>query len=106
MPASGSRRRPGPRLMNAYLGSIVDRLRGTDLEPIEVDIRARLSDDADWERLTAPGSERLLPGDVIWNTVTDARPGGAAGRRGPCGRARSPRPERRWWFEASISVRR
>ena len=57
----------GPRRMNAYLGPIVDRLRGTALDPIEVEIRTRLDDDAAWDRLTAPGSERTLPADVIWS---------------------------------------
>lgn len=60
----------GPRFMNAYLGPIVDRLRGSALEPVEVEIRARLEDDAAWASLTAPGSERTLPGDVIWNAAT------------------------------------
>ncbi len=69
----------GPRWMNAYLGPIVDRLRGTALAPIEVEIRTRLDDDAAWDRLTAPGSERTLPADVIWSMPSG---GDAAGRTG------------------------
>ncbi len=57
----------GSRLMNAYLGPIVDRLRGTRLEPIELDLRARLRDDATWLRMTEPGEERYLPAEAIWS---------------------------------------
>ncbi len=56
----------GPRLMNPYLGPIVDRLRGSRLDPIEIDIRAKLSDDGSWERLREPDAARLLPSDAIW----------------------------------------
>ncbi len=56
----------GPRLMNPYLGPIVDRLRGTRLDPVEIDIRAKLADDAAWELLTGPDAERLLPADAVW----------------------------------------
>ncbi len=64
----------GPRLMNAYLGPVVDRLRGTALEPIEIELRTRLSDPGTMERFAAPGSDRVLPGDVVWTTVTDDDP--------------------------------
>jgi len=56
----------GPRFMNAYLGPIVERLRGTALEPIEIEIRSRLGDAASWEHFAAAGSERVLPADAIW----------------------------------------
>jgi hypothetical protein len=56
----------GPRLMNPYLGPIVDRLRDSRLDPIEIDIRAKLSDDEAWERLRAGDAARLLPSDAIW----------------------------------------
>lgn len=51
----------GRRLMDPYLGPIVDRLRGTQLEPIEVDLRLEL-DDAGWARLVDRSAGRLLPG--------------------------------------------
>ena len=63
----------GPRLINAYLGPIVDRLRGTRLEPIELDIRARLTDDESWQRLSDPDSARLLPADAIWTGAAPAQ---------------------------------
>jgi hypothetical protein len=56
----------GPRLMNPYLGPVVDRLRGSRLDPIEIDIRAKLGDDAAWDRLRARDAARLLPSDAIW----------------------------------------
>jgi len=56
----------GSRSMNAYLGPIVDRLRGTALEPFEVDIHARLDDDRAWEYLTTEEGRRTLPSDAIW----------------------------------------
>ena len=56
----------GPRLMNPYLGPIVDRLRGSRLDPIEIDIRAKLADDQAWDRFRGPEAARLLPSDAIW----------------------------------------
>ena len=53
----------GPRMVNAYLGPVVDRLAGTALEPIEVDERASSLDDADWARFDTHA--RRLPGDVL-----------------------------------------
>ena len=61
--------RDGTRQMNAYLGPVVDRLRSTALDPIEIHTPARLADDADWAYLSARGSERTLPGDVIKNVA-------------------------------------
>ncbi len=57
----------GRRLINAYLGPVVDRLRGTPLEPIELDIRGRLDHDETWAWMTAPGQDRHLPLDVVWS---------------------------------------
>jgi hypothetical protein len=55
----------GPRAMNPYLDPIVDRLRGTQLEPFAVDIRARVRDDAAWQRVGAGGDPRVLPFDAV-----------------------------------------
>ena len=55
----------GPRLINPYLGPVEDRLRGTRLEPVVVELFAS-SDNADtWRRLSEPGSERTLPADLL-----------------------------------------
>ncbi len=56
----------GPRDVNPYLSPVVDALRGTALEPIEIDLKARLDDDIWWERLNAPDGARLLPSSAIW----------------------------------------
>jgi hypothetical protein len=53
--------RRGPRWMNPYLGPIVDRLRGTRLDPFEVDIRARLADPPAARQPAGP----TLPVDVL-----------------------------------------
>ena len=58
--------RSGPKLMNPYLGPVVERLRGTRLDPIEIDIRAKLSDDDVWHRLQRWSGRRLLPSDAVW----------------------------------------
>ncbi len=55
----------GTRLINPFLGPVMDRLRGTRLDPVEVDIRSEMGDDVAWERLRAPASERTLPFDVL-----------------------------------------
>ena len=54
----------GPRDVNPYLGAIVDVLRGTPLDPIEIDLKARVDDDTWWARLHADDGARLLPGSV------------------------------------------
>jgi len=43
----------------------VDRLRGTRLEPIVLDIRARAGQDAAWERLGSGRERRVLPLDAL-----------------------------------------
>ena len=55
----------GPRLMNAYLGPIVDRLQGRRLDPIDLDLRADLANDEHWRRLNGPRAERKLSGYVL-----------------------------------------
>ena len=55
----------GPRLMNPYLGPIVDVLRGGPLEPIEIDIRAKVVDDEAWASMNAPEAARRLPVDAL-----------------------------------------
>ena len=55
----------GPRSMNPYLDPIVDRLRGTRLEPIVLDIRARAGQDAAWERVGSGRERRILPIDAL-----------------------------------------
>ena len=93
----------GPRLINAYLGPVVDRLRHTRLEPFEVDIRARTDDDAAWARLTGPDGSRSLPSDAL-APLARRDEGHGQGRRGrdggpgaghansPSGLRRGPRP--------------
>jgi hypothetical protein len=61
----------GPRDINPYLSPIVDRLRGGPLDPIEVELKAKVDDDVAWSRLMAPDGERLLPASVIWRGGTD-----------------------------------
>ena len=55
----------GPRLVNTYLGPVVDRLRHTRLDPFEVDIRSKIDDDAAWARLAGPDGSRSLPSDAL-----------------------------------------
>ncbi len=61
----------GPRDINPFLGPIVDKLRGGPLDPIEVELTAKVDDDVVWSRLVAPDGERLLPASVIWGGGTD-----------------------------------
>lgn len=61
----------GPRDINPYLGPIVDRLRGGPLDPVQVELKARIDDDLAWSRLVAPDGERLLPASVIWQAGGD-----------------------------------
>jgi glycosyltransferase involved in cell wall biosynthesis len=55
----------GSRLMNAYLGPVVDRLVGTPLDPIEIDIRADPARDTDWKRLSGSRADRILAASVM-----------------------------------------
>lgn len=61
----------GPRDINPYLSPIVDRLRGGPLDPIQVELKAKVDDDVAWSRLVAPDGERLLPASVIWQGGAD-----------------------------------
>ncbi len=61
----------GPTDINPFLGPIVDELRGGPLDPIEVELTAKVDDDVAWSRLVAPDGERLLPASVIWGGGTD-----------------------------------
>jgi hypothetical protein len=58
----------GPRDVNPFLSPVVDALHETALEPILVEIWARLSDDASWARLTAADGQRSLS----WPEIVDA----------------------------------
>jgi hypothetical protein len=78
----------GPRSMNPYLDPIVDRLRGTRLDPIVLDIRAWAGRDEGWERIGAGHNPRLLSADALSarplsepeaSAPDDAAPGAAAG---------------------------
>jgi hypothetical protein len=51
----------GPRSMNVYLGPIIDRLRGTGLEPVEFQVKAAMTDDAAWEA----AGDRVLLSDTL-----------------------------------------
>ena len=55
----------GPRFVDPYLDPIERRLRGTRLDPVTVELRASIDDDDTWQRLTGPGSDRVLPVDVV-----------------------------------------
>lgn len=55
----------GPRYLNPYLGPVKERLVGTRLDPVEIDIRGRLEDPETWDRLRSRGASRELPGDVL-----------------------------------------
>lgn len=55
----------GSRLVNAYLGPVVDRLRGSALEPVELELRTSYLDDAGWARLGARDGRRRIPGDLL-----------------------------------------
>jgi hypothetical protein len=68
----------GPRDVNPYLSPVVDALRGTALEPIEIDLKASVDDDVWWERLTAPEGARLLPSSAIWRAGGSDGDGAAA----------------------------
>ena len=73
----------GPRDINPYLSPIVDRLRGGPLDPIEVELKARIDDEVAWARLSAPEGSRLLPASVIWRGGADPDDPGEAAAGGP-----------------------
>ncbi len=55
----------GRRDLNPYIGPVAERLRGTRLDPVEIDIRGKLADVDTWSRLRAPDGKRSLPFDII-----------------------------------------
>ena len=67
----------GPLWMNPYLGPIRERLRGTRLEPIEVDIRLRTENEG-WARAEEPRGDRLLTAEVFAMAAPEEGP--ASGR--------------------------
>ena len=74
--ASGSRRRPDHASSTPTSAPVVDRLRGTPLEPFEVDIRATMGDD---DGLGSPDRARwrlrTLPYDVLKIVAPDRKGG-------------------------------
>ena len=82
----------GPRSMNPYLDPIVDRLRGTRLEPIVLDIRARAAHDAAWERVGSGRERRILPLDALVAEPTGSTALDAAGSVRSAGDSRSASP--------------
>ena len=79
----------GARLMNPFLGPVADLLRGTRLEPITVDWRAKRADPVAFARTTGPGTERILPLDAFLvddepddPSILEAAEGAAASIRG------------------------
>jgi hypothetical protein len=63
--------------MNPYLGPVRERLRGTRLEPIEVDLRLRTEDEG-WDRAEEPRGDRLLTAEVFAMAAPEEGP--ASGR--------------------------
>jgi hypothetical protein len=55
----------GRARMDPFLGPIVDRLAGTTLAPIVLELGTRAADDATWARTTGPAGGRVLTADVL-----------------------------------------
>lgn len=55
--------RDGPRLVNAYLDPILDRLTGTSLAPVELELDAAATDDRRWAGIRR--RPRTLAGDLL-----------------------------------------
>lgn len=55
----------GTRLVNAYLDPILDRLTGTTLDPIEIQLEAVVDDDASWANLAAGRRFGALSGERL-----------------------------------------
>lgn len=70
----------GPRFLNPYLGPVLERLAGTALDPVEIDIRGRLADDATWERIRGRDASRRLPADILTLAGPRVRKGPARAR--------------------------
>jgi hypothetical protein len=67
----------GPRFMNPYLGPVIDALRGTRLDPILVDRRARRAGMSASPAETT-GADRLLPIDAVRDDDVPVDPGAKA----------------------------
>ena len=80
--------------MNPYLDPIVDRLRGTRLEPIVLDIRARAGQDAAWERVGSGRERRILPIDALAAEPPRSTASDASGPAQSAGDSRSAHPVR------------
>lgn len=55
----------GPRLVNAYLDPVVDRLAGGALDPVVLELDVAVSDDERWQELRHADQRRRLPGDLL-----------------------------------------
>lgn len=55
----------GPRFLNPYLGPVKERLVGTKLDPVEIDIRGALDDEGTWMRIRGRRASRELPVDAL-----------------------------------------
>ncbi len=69
----------GPRIINAYLGPVLDRLRAGRLDPFEVDLRTTMAGpDEQWAPIESTDRRRSLPIDVIGTlgvkTIGDVKP--------------------------------
>jgi CDP-Glycerol:Poly(glycerophosphate) glycerophosphotransferase len=53
------------RLVNVYLDPILDRLAGTSLEPVELQLEAVVDDDASWANLAAGARHGALAGERL-----------------------------------------
>ena len=78
----------GARDLNPYLSPVVDALRGTPLDPIEIDLKARVDDETWWARLDSPDGARLLPGSVTAHAGAGEGDRPAAGSVDGCGLGR------------------
>jgi hypothetical protein len=65
----------GSRSINPYLDPIVERLAGSSLDPIRLDIRAQAGKEADWVRIGGEEDARLLTVEAL---VPPPEPGSVA----------------------------
>lgn len=55
----------GIQMRDPFLGPVVERLTGTVLDPILVELGSRAEDDETWARLSGSDGRRILSGDVL-----------------------------------------
>ncbi len=55
----------GPRFLNPYLGPVKERLVGTKLNPVEIDIRGSLDDVETWDRIGGQDGTREFPVEAL-----------------------------------------